>query len=234
VRRSRKRVCVLVAPDAALRDIAGPWEVLRNANGILGRTRLRGRVVRSSRARTVDATRRSACDDTLGVSRSTASAMFGGPRSQMGASPCTRVTLDARGNHCGNRSHARACRSTAWTCGRHGSCEDGGPMSSTIRKSGAVRCHAPPPRTGSFQEPRHPLVRPGASRRAAAGGASRGRHWNESSDAPQPRVPLEATDLSIKDISARTGLGDVNTMWRLVAQHVGVTPTEYRGRFAVA
>src|SRR4029077_4889624 len=38
VRRSRKRVWFLVAPDADLLDIAGPWEVLRNANDILGRT----------------------------------------------------------------------------------------------------------------------------------------------------------------------------------------------------
>jgi transcriptional regulator GlxA family with amidase domain len=50
----------------------------------------------------------------------------------------------------------------------------------------------------------------------------------------EARRLLEETDLPIKDISARTGLGDVSTMWRLFVQHFGVTPTEYRGRFAVA
>jgi transcriptional regulator GlxA family with amidase domain len=50
----------------------------------------------------------------------------------------------------------------------------------------------------------------------------------------EARRLLEETDLPIKDISARTGLGDVSTMWRLFAQHLGVTPAEYRGRFALA
>ena len=50
----------------------------------------------------------------------------------------------------------------------------------------------------------------------------------------EARRLLEETDLPIKDISARTGLGDVSTMWRLFVQHLGVTPTEYRGRFALA
>ena len=49
----------------------------------------------------------------------------------------------------------------------------------------------------------------------------------------EARRLLEETDLSIKEISARTGLGDVSTMWRLFTQSLGVTPTEYRGRFAV-
>jgi transcriptional regulator GlxA family with amidase domain len=49
----------------------------------------------------------------------------------------------------------------------------------------------------------------------------------------EARRLLEETDLSIKDISARTGLGDVSTMWRVFTQHLRVTPTEYRGRFAV-
>ena len=50
----------------------------------------------------------------------------------------------------------------------------------------------------------------------------------------EARRLLEETDLPIKDISARTGLGDVSTMWRLFVQLLGVTPTEYRGRFALA
>jgi transcriptional regulator GlxA family with amidase domain len=49
----------------------------------------------------------------------------------------------------------------------------------------------------------------------------------------EARRLLEETDLSIKDISARTGLGDVSTMWRVFTQHLGVTPTEYRDRFAI-
>ena len=49
----------------------------------------------------------------------------------------------------------------------------------------------------------------------------------------EARRLLEETDLSVKDICARTGLGDVSTMWRVFSQHLGVTPTEYRARFAV-
>jgi len=49
----------------------------------------------------------------------------------------------------------------------------------------------------------------------------------------EARRLLEETDLSIKEISARTGLGDVSTTWRVFTQQLGVTPTEYRGRFAV-
>jgi transcriptional regulator GlxA family with amidase domain len=50
----------------------------------------------------------------------------------------------------------------------------------------------------------------------------------------EARRLLEETDLPIKDISARTGLGDVSTMWRLFGQRLGVTPAEYRARFALA
>ena len=49
----------------------------------------------------------------------------------------------------------------------------------------------------------------------------------------EARRLLEETELSIKEISAQTGLGDVSTMWRVFTQHLGVTPTEYRSRFAV-
>jgi transcriptional regulator GlxA family with amidase domain len=45
---------------------------------------------------------------------------------------------------------------------------------------------------------------------------------------------LEETSLPLKDISARTGLGDASTLWRAFAQDLGVTPAEYRQRFAAA
>ncbi len=38
VRRSRKRVWFFVVPGSDLLDITGPWEVLRHANDLLGRT----------------------------------------------------------------------------------------------------------------------------------------------------------------------------------------------------
>jgi transcriptional regulator GlxA family with amidase domain len=50
----------------------------------------------------------------------------------------------------------------------------------------------------------------------------------------EARRLLEETDLAIKDICARTGLGDISTMWRLFAQYLGLTPVEYRGRFSMA
>jgi transcriptional regulator GlxA family with amidase domain len=43
---------------------------------------------------------------------------------------------------------------------------------------------------------------------------------------------LETTDVPLKAISARTGLGDASTLWRAFTQHMGVTPAEYRERFA--
>jgi transcriptional regulator GlxA family with amidase domain len=48
----------------------------------------------------------------------------------------------------------------------------------------------------------------------------------------EARRLLEETSLPLKDISARTGLGDTSTMWRAFTQHLGVTPAEYRARFA--
>ena len=50
----------------------------------------------------------------------------------------------------------------------------------------------------------------------------------------EARRLLEETDLPMKGISARTGLGDVSTMWRVFTQRLGITPAEYRNRFAVA
>ena len=48
----------------------------------------------------------------------------------------------------------------------------------------------------------------------------------------EARRLLEETDLPVKDISVRAGIGDVSTMWRVFTQHLGVTPAEYRDRFA--
>jgi transcriptional regulator GlxA family with amidase domain len=43
---------------------------------------------------------------------------------------------------------------------------------------------------------------------------------------------LEETTLPLKDIAVRTGLGDPSTLWRAFAEQLGVTPAEYRQRFA--
>jgi transcriptional regulator GlxA family with amidase domain len=43
---------------------------------------------------------------------------------------------------------------------------------------------------------------------------------------------LEETPLPLKDITARTGLGDPSTLWRVFSQHLGVTPAAYRQRFS--
>ncbi|HEY1532594.1 MAG TPA: GlxA family transcriptional regulator [Polyangiaceae bacterium] len=45
---------------------------------------------------------------------------------------------------------------------------------------------------------------------------------------------LAETALPLKDITARTGLGDATTMWRAFTQHLGVTPAAYRQRFSSA
>jgi transcriptional regulator GlxA family with amidase domain len=45
---------------------------------------------------------------------------------------------------------------------------------------------------------------------------------------------LEETDLPLKEVTARSGLGDQSTLWRIFIQDLGVTPTEYRQRFAGA
>jgi len=50
----------------------------------------------------------------------------------------------------------------------------------------------------------------------------------------EARRLLEETTLPIKDITARTGLGDVSTMWRTFSQHLGITPAAYRERFGGA
>jgi transcriptional regulator GlxA family with amidase domain len=50
----------------------------------------------------------------------------------------------------------------------------------------------------------------------------------------EARRLLEETDLPLKEVTARTGLGDTSTMWRAFTQHLGVTPAAYRQRFAAA
>jgi transcriptional regulator GlxA family with amidase domain len=45
---------------------------------------------------------------------------------------------------------------------------------------------------------------------------------------------LEETDLPLKEVTAQTGLGDQSTLWRVFVQDLGVTPAEYRQRFAGA
>ena len=43
---------------------------------------------------------------------------------------------------------------------------------------------------------------------------------------------LEETPLPLKDITARTGLGDASTLWRAFSQQLGITPAAYRERFS--
>jgi transcriptional regulator GlxA family with amidase domain len=50
----------------------------------------------------------------------------------------------------------------------------------------------------------------------------------------EARRLLEETALPLKDITARTGLGDPSTMWRVFTRRLGVTPAAYRQRFAAA
>jgi transcriptional regulator GlxA family with amidase domain len=50
----------------------------------------------------------------------------------------------------------------------------------------------------------------------------------------EARRLLEETPLPLKDITARTGLGNASTMWRVFTQTLGVTPAAYRQRFASA
>ncbi len=50
----------------------------------------------------------------------------------------------------------------------------------------------------------------------------------------EARRLLEETPLPLKDITARTGLGDESTLWRAFTQRLGITPAAYRQRFASA
>jgi len=42
---------------------------------------------------------------------------------------------------------------------------------------------------------------------------------------------LEETPLTVKEIGARTGLGDASTLWRVFTEYAGITPGAYRQRF---
>lgn len=42
---------------------------------------------------------------------------------------------------------------------------------------------------------------------------------------------LEETDLSLEAVAARTGMGDVSTLWRSFTRLLGITPGDYRDRF---
>jgi transcriptional regulator GlxA family with amidase domain len=50
----------------------------------------------------------------------------------------------------------------------------------------------------------------------------------------EARRLLEETSLPLKQITARTGLGDASTLWRVFTRRLGVTPAAYRQRFAAA
>jgi len=50
----------------------------------------------------------------------------------------------------------------------------------------------------------------------------------------EARRLLEETTLPLKDVTARTGLGDASTLWRVFTDRLGVTPAAYRQRFAAA
>jgi transcriptional regulator GlxA family with amidase domain len=50
----------------------------------------------------------------------------------------------------------------------------------------------------------------------------------------EARRLLEETSLPLKEITARTGLGDPSTLWRVFTRRLGVTPAAYRERFAAA
>jgi transcriptional regulator GlxA family with amidase domain len=48
----------------------------------------------------------------------------------------------------------------------------------------------------------------------------------------EARRLLVETSLPVKDITERAGLGNASTLWRAFTQTLGVTPAEYRARFA--
>ncbi len=50
----------------------------------------------------------------------------------------------------------------------------------------------------------------------------------------EARRELEETTRPLKDVAARAGLGDQSTLWRAFVHDLGVTPAEYRQRFAFA
>ena len=55
--------------------------------------------------------------------------------------------------------------------------------------------------------------------------------WVRRHRLEEARRLLETTELSLQEISTRTGLGDPSTLWRLFDAALGVTPATYRSRF---
>jgi transcriptional regulator GlxA family with amidase domain len=49
----------------------------------------------------------------------------------------------------------------------------------------------------------------------------------------EARRLLEETALPLKEITARTGIGDESTFWRVFTRRLGVTPAAYRERFRI-
>ena len=45
---------------------------------------------------------------------------------------------------------------------------------------------------------------------------------------------VQESTLPLKAVARQTGLGDASTLWRLFTRQLGVTPAEYRERFASA
>ncbi|HVZ34712.1 MAG TPA: GlxA family transcriptional regulator [Polyangiaceae bacterium] len=50
----------------------------------------------------------------------------------------------------------------------------------------------------------------------------------------EARRLLEETALPLKEITARTGIGDESTFWRVFTRRLGVTPAAYRERFRIS
>jgi transcriptional regulator GlxA family with amidase domain len=48
----------------------------------------------------------------------------------------------------------------------------------------------------------------------------------------EARRLLEETNLPLKDVTERTGLGDQSTLWRIFMHDLGLSPAEYRQRFS--
>jgi transcriptional regulator GlxA family with amidase domain len=48
----------------------------------------------------------------------------------------------------------------------------------------------------------------------------------------EARRLLEETNLPLKDVTERAGLGDQTTLWRVFMHDLGLSPAEYRQRFS--
>jgi transcriptional regulator GlxA family with amidase domain len=47
----------------------------------------------------------------------------------------------------------------------------------------------------------------------------------------EARRLLEQTSPPLKNIAARTRIGDASTLWRVFTRHLGITPAAYRARY---